>query len=275
MRKEVALQDEPIDAHISKNVKDMMSRHNIGKRSYATELTKILNIKYVQAYRKMNALSSWLVYDLERIANYFNEPMSRLVEGGNGNAKEATITIGFRDLPCLIWLSDNPAEEANQSEIVATNEEKGWRVIESSEIGDKKVFGIKRIEISPKSIKKYKIALLDDDIEFTDSMKIILNRQGFITSTYCTINEYISAINNEDFDALIVDWSIENRSDDELLREIRHTKDYNEKPIILITCNTPKYAQAIAKAIRQLNLIYISKPTMGEIIAAQLRAKLE
>jgi|LSQX01.3.fsa_nt_gb putative nucleotidyltransferase with HDIG domain len=79
--------------------------------------------------------------------------------------------------------------------------------------------------------KKYKIAVLDDDIGIVDSLRVVLRRNGYDYCGYTDPKEATQAIKDKHFDMLILDYLMGATRGDEVVKMIR---EFNEDLYILL-----------------------------------------
>ena len=80
-----------------------------------------------------------------------------------------------------------------------------------------------------------KILIIDDDINLTNTFKLILQIEGFTVDTASTGLQGLHKVNKTDFDLVIVDMSLPDMMGDEIAETIK--KNGNIKTIILTGYN--------------------------------------
>src|ERR1700739_255712 len=96
---------------VAERVRELMSRHGIGKRQQTTELCRILDLSFSQGHRKLRGNSPWTLAQLKKVADAFGEPAAQLfgtqaLEPGlvGANVQEALLCVGSAELPCTAWI---------------------------------------------------------------------------------------------------------------------------------------------------------------------------
>src|SRR6185437_8424339 len=99
--------ESPDSIAVAERVRELMSRHGIGKRQQTTELCRILDLSFSQGHRKLRGNSPWTLSQIRKVAEVFGEPAAQLfgpqsLDPGmvGAVAREALLCIGAVELPC-------------------------------------------------------------------------------------------------------------------------------------------------------------------------------
>ncbi len=96
---------------VAERMRELMSRHGIGKRQQTAEFCRILDLSFSQGHRKLRVNSPWTLAQIRRVANAFDEPALKLFETINtrpdeteGTAHDAVLKLGSFEVPCQAWV---------------------------------------------------------------------------------------------------------------------------------------------------------------------------
>ena len=83
---------------------------------------------------------------------------------------------------------------------------------------------------------KHEILLVDDDMDLRDSLKIILEREGFSVRTASSGTEAVIKLRNKQPDLMILDIMMDTDTEGfDLAYELSENEDFRDLPIILLT----------------------------------------
>ncbi len=227
---------------ISQRVRELMERHGIGERKQAGELARILVLSPSAAHRKLNGESSWSIDQAKAVVAHFNSTLGALLDSLDDGqsaveerlAKEAVITLGESEVPCLAWI-EQPLESGSRASLVAVKREK-WCIVPIGEFAsDEVAYEVSKIEIYPKEIGKLSVAIIDDDVNTAHLLSEYLNEIGTYKSTaFFSTESTIAALQNAAFDAYIVDWFVGRGTSEALIKSIRASSK-PDAAILLLT----------------------------------------
>ena len=86
--------------------------------------------------------------------------------------------------------------------------------------------------IKPSAAIKPRICVLEDDAAVSDSLRVMLDRNGFEVTVFPTAGDFLASRDLDNYDCLIVDFALPVMSGLELL-ELLRTRAYS-KPALLI-----------------------------------------
>jgi DNA-binding response OmpR family regulator len=91
------------------------------------------------------------------------------------------------------------------------------------------------------SDKKHSILIVDDDLDYGEALKIVLENQGFIVRHASNIRDGRVFIDNERPDLIILDVMMEKMTDGfNLCSELKNDKTCSTIPILMVTAVTEK-----------------------------------
>lgn len=280
---------DPDSALISSNIRALLTRRGIPKKSHSKKLKEILNLSLSQTHRKLNGSSNWELAQVRRVAEYFNEPveqLSRLLVSSEKqpeqNYFQAVFFLENRELPCVI-LVDGPLHSIRRHDYVAyKNASSDWCVCESvNAVDNVKYFKIRELKLVLKETPKLSVAVLDDDEASADNLVEYLIEFGFHAEAFYDQETLIqitegSETDGHKIDAYVIDWLINGKTSENLVKAIRSSKN-SESPIFLLTGEiaTGRVRESdVARIIIDYDVSLHEKPTRLSIITAELSKTL-
>lgn len=238
---------------IGESLKYFLANAGVQEHKQAELLRKTLGISTTHAYRKMRDSSPWEVSQLQIILKEVGSSLTEFFEFYEerlGEKSEAIIEVQKEKSKCTIYFtSDNDTIDREFSALLVNDE---WLVHRTLDMQQNEIYmGAKRnigmIQIKPEilDLKKYSIALLDDDIAITDSLKEVLSDDAYHIDTFSSISTLREKIKKYPYDAYVLDWIVENNSVFESIKMIRDTT----KPDALIIALTGQLGGKVDKEI--------------------------
>ena len=119
---------------VAERVRELMTRHGIGKRQQTTELCRILHLSFSQGHRKLRGNSPWTLAQIKNVAEAFGEPAAQLfgaqlLDPGmvGATAHDAVLCVSAVELACTAWIGA-PVEPGGRPDFVAYERNGQWRV---------------------------------------------------------------------------------------------------------------------------------------------------
>ncbi len=119
-------------------------------------------------------------------------------------------------------------------------------------------------------MKKFHIAVVEDDLAFAAELEEFLGAAGYTVSTYDSSQKFLAALRQSECDLLIVDWSIPDLSGIEVLEYIR--KFHPDMPAIMLTARTEN--TDIVRGLQAGADDYVSKPVDPDVLAMRIKSLL-
>ena len=119
-------------------------------------------------------------------------------------------------------------------------------------------------------MKKFHIAVVEDDLAFASEMEEFLGAAGYTVSSYDSSQKFLAALRQSECDLLIVDWSIPDLSGIEVLEYIR--KFHPDMPAIMLTARTENID--IVRGLQAGADDYVSKPVDPDVLAMRIKSLL-
>ncbi len=119
-------------------------------------------------------------------------------------------------------------------------------------------------------MKKFHIAVVEDDLTFAAELEEFLGAAGYTVSSYDSSQKFLAALRQSECDLLIVDWSIPDLSGIEVLEYIR--KFHPDMPAIMLTARAENID--IVQGLQAGADDYVSKPVDPDVLAQRIKALL-
>ena len=119
-------------------------------------------------------------------------------------------------------------------------------------------------------MKKFHIAVVEDDLAFAAELEEFLGASGYTVSIYDSSQKFLAALRQSECDLLIVDWSIPDLSGIEVLEYIR--KFHPDMPAIMLTARTENID--IVRGLQAGADDYVSKPVDPDVLAMRIKSLL-
>ena len=111
-------------------------------------------------------------------------------------------------------------------------------------------------------MKKFHIAVVEDDLAFAAELEEFLGASGYTVSSYDSSQKFLAALRQSECDLLIVDWSIPDLSGIEVLEYIR--KFHPDMPAIMLTARAENID--IVRGLQAGADDYVQGPLSSEIV---------
>jgi len=119
-------------------------------------------------------------------------------------------------------------------------------------------------------MKKFHIAVVEDDLAFAAELEEFLGTAGYTVSIYDSSQKFLAALRQSECDLLIVDWSIPDLSGIEVLEYIR--KFHPDMPAIMLTARAENID--IVRGLQAGADDYVAKPVDPAVLAQRIKSLL-
>ena len=274
----------PDSIAVAERVRELMSRHGIGKRQQTTELCRILDLSFSQGHRKLRGNSPWTLSQIKKVAEVFGEPAAQLFGAQSLDpgmvgaiAQESVFSVGGIELACTAWVGA-PLEPGSRPEFVAYSKMGQWRVTRHDGALYQSAFEVHKIEIYPRRSEADKplIAVVDDDQASADNLRDYLERSGFTSVAIYGLGAFVVQLQTQVFDGVVIDWLFGNQTSAAAIRAVRASEN-PEAPVFVLTGEllTGKASESeISEIIRNYNVACYEKPARMAILVADLSKRL-
>ena len=274
----------PDSIAVAERVREVMSRHGIGKRQQTTELCRILGLSFSQGHRKLRGNSPWTLSQIKKVAEAFGEPAAQLFGAQSLDpgmvgaiAQEAVFSIGAIDLACTAWVGAE-LEAGSRPEFIAFSKLGQWRVVRHDGALYQNAFEVHKIEIYPRRAETDKplIAVVDDDQASADNLRDYLEHSGFCAMAFYGLSAFSEALQTQVFDGVVIDWLFGTQTSAAAIHTVRASEN-PDAPIFVLTGEllTGKASESeISDVIRNFDVACYEKPARMAILVADLSKRL-
>ena len=269
---------------VAQRVRELMTRHGIGKRQQTTELCRILDLSFSQGHRKLRGNSPWTLAQIKKVAEAFGEPAAQLfgaqlLDPGmvGASAQEALLCVSAVELPCIAWIGA-AVEAGGRPEFVAYERAGQWRVARHDGALYQNAHEVHKIEIYPRRAESEQplIAVVDDDHASADNLRDYLRHSGYAAQSLYGLAAFHNALRHQVFDGVVIDWLFDNQTSADAIRAVRASEN-PDAPIFLLTGEllTGKASESeISQIVRQYSVACYEKPARMAILVADLSKRL-
>jgi CheY-like chemotaxis protein len=274
----------PDSIAVAERVRELMSRHGIGKRQQTTELCRILDLSFSQGHRKLRGNSPWTLSQIKKVAEVFGEPAAQLFGAQSLDpgmvgaiAQEAVFCIGASELACTAWVGA-ALEPGSRPEFVAYSKLGQWRVARHDGTLYQSAYEVHKIEIYPRRAETDKptIAVVDDDQASADNLRDYLERSGFAAVAIYGLAAFAEQLQTQVFDGVVIDWLFGAQTSAAAIRAVRASEN-PDAPVFVLTGEllTGKASESeISQVIRDYDVACYEKPARMAILVADLSKRL-
>lgn len=117
-----------------------------------------------------------------------------------------------------------------------------------------------------------KVAIVEDEEDIRESLRILLEREDFIVKTYEDGTEALMGFKEEIPDIILLDWMLPKLSGIDILKIFKNDKKYSNTGIIMVTAKS--FEIDIVDALNLGADDYIVKPFKKEELIARIKAVL-
>lgn len=258
-----------------------MDRNGITERAQVGKLSRVLKLSPAQAHRKMNGKSPWTLPQVDRVATYFGETMSSLLDTTNrGMPHKAVLMVGGSRLSCRVRVGAEYNGTGEYPGFLSVRQDDQWQIYgpEHACSADSIRYVVESIEFDTQAsaTKSSMIAVVDDDKDSADSVSDFLNIGGFRADPYYSTITAREALSKRKYDGFVLDWILDSETAESLIREIRESTRPST-PVFLLTgqFNSGRAKENdIARVINSYNVEWIEKPVRMPLLIAEITRKL-
>ena len=250
-------------------VRSVFERHGVPKYRQSAALATAFGLSYSQAHRRLNGTSPWSLEDLVQLASLFGETLADVVAAHDRtSAINAVLRTGSETINCRIWIGE-AVSTPKSGAVFAVKAKTGWVVatIEDAFAGD--AYAITRLEAHPASDRQRRVAVLDDDVDLTDSIVSNFESLGFSARPFYNAADLLAAATR--FDCFVLDWVVGEATVLDVVRSLRTA--HATCPIVILTAQVATGVideTDIAVAMQRYDLLFCEKPVRAPILAAML-----
>lgn len=124
---------------------------------------------------------------------------------------------------------------------------------------------------------KCTIMMVDDDIDFIDANKILLEQQGYNVLTAHNSKECMNVLPEHQPDLMIIDVMMDYKSEGfDLARDLRHSEEYTHIPLIMLTSVNSQFPYEFEPHNTWLPVdVFLEKPVDSEQLISEVNNLLK
>ncbi|MBI3310572.1 MAG: histidine kinase [Serratia liquefaciens] len=265
---------------IANRVRELFVHYGIGKRQHAKELSRILDLSFSHAHRKLKGQSPWTLEQINHVATALGETPAAIVDTGAEHdvsaqtiARDAIFYVGGAELACVAYVG-HELVGGRTAEYVALQQAGQWGVYRADDAPQWQRYCVELIEVRPAAVEdeRLSIAVLDDSHLAADELTKYLNGRGFHAVAFYDVSSFCQALQQSLFDGYVVDWLIGQETADRCIETIR-ASDNPDAPVLVLTgqLGTDQRESEIARAMRDYDVLGpYEKPVRLHVIEAAL-----
>ncbi|MBF1996067.1 helix-turn-helix domain-containing protein [Serratia symbiotica] len=266
---------------IAKRVRELFLHHGLAKRQHAKELSRILDLSFSHAHRKLKGQSPWTLEQINRVAAALGETPAAIADMGAEHdmpqqtmAQDAIFFVAGVEIPCVGYIGDE-LMAGQWLEFVALRVERQWYIYCADDAPAGKHYGVELIAIRPgnNDDERLSIAVLDDSHQAADKLAQYLGSCGFNAVAFYDISSFCQALQQSPFDGYVVDWLIGEETADKCIEVIR-ASDNPDAPVLVLTgeLGTDRCESEVARAMCDYDVLGpYEKPVRLHVIEAALQ----
>ena len=123
-----------------------------------------------------------------------------------------------------------------------------------------------------------KILLVDDDPDFVEGARMVLEKSDFEVVTASSGKECLERIRMEKPDLIILDIMMPKKSGFEVCKELKSNIEYNRIPVVMLTALKQKLSRtshSIAEGLELEAEDYLEKPIEPKVLVSRIKKILE
>jgi CheY-like chemotaxis protein len=265
---------------IANRVRELFVHYGIGKRQHAKELSRILDLSFSHAHRKLKGQSPWTLEQINDVAAALGETPAAIVDTGAEHdvsaqtiARDAIFYVGGVELACVGYIG-HELIGGRTAEYVALQQAGQWGIYRADDAPQGQRYCVELIEVRPAAVEdeRLSIAVLDDSHLAADELTKYLNGRGFHAVAFYDVSSFCQALQQSLFDGYVVDWLIGQETADRCIETIR-ASDNPDAPVLVLTgqLGTDQRESEIARAMRDYDVLGpYEKPVRLHVIEAAL-----
>lgn len=127
---------------------------------------------------------------------------------------------------------------------------------------------------------KKRILLVDDDRDFLEATKIVLEKSGYVVTACASAQECLDALDTAKPDVIVCDVMMEtDHSGFDLCRQLKRAPETKEIPVLMLTAIDQKYPLHFASAAGDEHWLpvddYVDKPVEAGVLVDRIKKLLK
>lgn len=256
-------------------VNNVFERHSVPQRGERTRLVQeVLGLEYRAAHRRVRGEAPFTFEEVAKIAGHFGETLPEVFAAALSTAGDpATFLCGSLRLACR-FTPGSTIEKPAPGVLVAFKQGTDWLVAPASEALGSPMYEVRQVTLEAKASQGQRVAVLDDDVDITDSVCQYLRRAGFAADPFHSVEELSAAAAKTPFDAYVLDWLVGPVNVGQLIGDLQRSAHPSVVAVLTGQAESGS-APAIAEALATYDVLYFQKPVPLAILTAQLARSLQ
>lgn len=249
----------------------LLEQHGVPERRRSKTVSEVLGLSYHAAHRRMIGDTPWNLEDLQALAISFGSSLPDLFQAlHDSRAVTATFVSGAFQSPCRLWLGEALNPEA-ATRLVAWQDGGAW-LVGPAPTAPKAALAATAVLIEPKPGDQPRLAVLDDDVAYTELFRRAMAAQGYDVDAFTRPERVLDAARERPFDAYVVDWLLEGQATAaELCQSLRAL---DPGALIILQSGQLAGAEVESELLRtalSLDLEPVVKPVRPSFLAAKIQ----
>ncbi|MBH2632826.1 response regulator [Serratia marcescens] len=243
----------------------LLTLKGVGDRKHASTMANILNLQYNSAKQKLDGKRGITLDEVKKVFQYFNEPFA------GQRTHNAVFIMNSIHKRCNIEVDERPVTQADNDETYACKKDDLFIInINREHAAEAPLYKVNKIDFLPAP----RIAILDNDGDILELLKKIASRYGIETETFQTADAMLAALEQQSFEAFILDWLLDfGETSERVVKKIKDALDPHAR-IIILTGQLNHYEKNIGDMILHYDVHLVEKPTKPLIISSLLLSNL-
>lgn len=265
---------------VTDDIRALMTSRGIPKKEQSREVARILGLSISQAYKKFSGSADWSMTQIKAIEKEYGAPLMSRGPAGSGTdlrskAVEVALKIQGATYPAYAVIGSQYATRQTV-DFVAVGRPGQWTVIDypSAPVHEAH-YKVEYLEIAVQEPRQYSVAVLDDDVGTADSIADALDQSDFKAFAYYSIEKLEKAMEQEQFDAYVLDWKIGSKTSESLIDTIRTGANSNAPVFLLTGVLHADKEDEIMRIVRAYSVRYLEKPVRMKLLAATIGQGLQ
>ncbi|MBK4736021.1 helix-turn-helix domain-containing protein [Noviherbaspirillum pedocola] len=264
---------------ITENIRALMLKKGVPKKEHSREVARILGLSVSQAYKKFSGMADWSMAQIRCIEKEYGQRIGEQSDSPDdlrSQTVDVTLYMGSEEVPAFAVIG--PLALSRQpKEFVAVGGAGNWKVMRAEAVPPAEAFySIKFLEIELPEARHFSVAILDDDRAMADTIAEFLNASGTYEATaFYSLDSLDKALEDEQYDAYILDWKIGSKTSESLIQKIRVGANSDATVYLLTGQVDTDREDDIVRIQRAYKAHYLEKPVRMKMLAVQIAMDLE
>lgn len=269
---------------IATQISTLLANNGVPQHKHRSHVAKTLQISYPAARRLVLGEVPWSENDITTVLKSIGIDwdgllVSTLKLQPTQPKTLSKIAINGIEYPCDVYakpgrppMASNGLclclDEHNNSEVLLQKDASGWPTVQA----------IESIHIHPiYDHSGPRLAILDDDGDVVDSLKIRLAKYGFQTEGFTTAEDVVKRSHEKPvFDAYLLDWSLRGgKNISDYIEELRRASPHAAMVIMSGHFDSEDVDDGVSRLVSQYHLAVIPKPSPSFTVGQAIKTAMD